>query len=399
MTTKAIWYGVILLVLLDALLFIVFISSAGQQALRYPEIGELTGTQLSFSELSRYFTKLAQKKGAPYAFEVLQIAPVPPGTDLHLLGHSVGDVLYKQQGVRGIQICTQDFRNACSHSIVVGLFVEKGEAALPQIVDACRQAPGKSGAYTMCFHGLGHGILAALNYDMSRAVEVFKKIGKAESSQCISGTIMEIIGGGFHNRELWKKENAKYLGDNNPLSLCQRDFMPEEARPLCYTYLTPHLFAAAGGNLQAPTPSDFKKAFTFCDALPRNNTPNRNACFDGFGKEFVVLAKNRDVRNIEAMTDEELARVYEWCLLTPDKTGALACVNSAMQSLYWGGENDRNVAVKFCGILKDDFYRAPCFKNLIGAVSFYINDPVYKKEFCAELPDHLLSYCRERLAL
>ncbi|MBI3420889.1 MAG: hypothetical protein HY006_02395 [Candidatus Sungbacteria bacterium] len=396
---EGIWpYAVIFLILLNGVLFTVFFSlSRTHPATAYPELHDLEGVVLSFKELAKYFTKLAEAKGAPYAFEVLRIAPIPPNTDMHLLGHIVGDILYRQQGAEGMRVCTQDFRNACSHSIVVGLFTEKGETALPQIVEACRQAPGQSGAYTMCFHGLGHGILAALDYDMPRAIEICKKTGRSELSQCISGMVMEIIGGGFHNKELWEKQHKKYLSDPNPLSLCQQDFMPSEARSMCFVYLTPHLFEAAGGSLASPTPKDFKKAFTLCDALPLPDTVNRNSCFGGFGKEFVVLAKNRDIRNIEYMTQEELGRIRTWCFLAPHEKGITACVEHAMQSLYWGGENDRDVAIRFCSLMSEDPYRSSCFENLIGAVSFYVKDPRYRKEFCGEIPADLHKTCREKL--
>ncbi|MDP3778766.1 MAG: hypothetical protein Q8R30_01800 [bacterium] len=394
------FYVVLLFVLFDSILFAGFvIISHTRSPMAYPELRDFNGSQSSFKDLAKYFTKLAEAKGAPYAFEVLKAASLPPDTDLHLLGHVVGDILYRQQGAEGIKVCTQDFRNACSHSIVVGLFTEKGEAALEEIAAICWQAPGQSGAYTMCFHGLGHGILSALGYDMPHAINVCEKTGKSESSQCISGAVMEIIGGGFHDREIWEKQRKKYLSDKNPMSLCLSDFMPEEARPMCFVYLTPHLFEAAGGNLAALGPQDFKKAFTFCDALPAGDSLDRKSCFGGFGKEFVVLAKNRDIRNIDSMTREELGKVYDWCLLTPDQKGAIDCINNATQSLYWGGENDRHVAIRFCDLMNKISHRSSCFQDLIGAVSFYIKDMDYRKEFCGELPPDFTKGCVMRLGV
>ena len=108
---------------------------------------------------------------------MLKRASVPSGTDMHLLGHVVGDILYAQEGLKGIKTCTHDFRNACSHTIVVGLFSEQGEVALPKIAETCYQAPGGSGAYTMCFHGLGHGVLAYTGYDLTKAAQLCQKTG------------------------------------------------------------------------------------------------------------------------------------------------------------------------------------------------------------------------------
>lgn len=368
----------------------------------YPEIGELEAKNLSFGELSRYFTDLAKRKGSEYAFSVLKFAHLPPNTDIHLLGHAVGDVLYKQKGLAGITLCTNDFRNACSHSIVVGLLLEHGESVLPDISQACRQAPGGSGAYTMCYHGLGHGVLAYTGYDLPKAVGLCKKTGTLEYHneeyvQCIGGAIMEIISGGGHNHSVWEKQRKIYLSQASPLSPCIKDFMPSEVRPMCFIYLTPYLWEAAGGDIGNPTEETFKKAFTFCDKLAPDDFVDRDACFGGFGKEFIAIVNQRDIRGVEALTDDQLKKMYEWCRLSPQPKGAASCVVFGANSLYWGGENDKSVAIRFCKTIGDNYYSNPCFSSLIGAVSQYIRDPQYKKEFCDELPPDRREECASHL--
>jgi hypothetical protein len=190
-----------------------------------PEITELEGNSMSFADLKKYFTSLAEKKGAEYAYQVLKVAYMPPNTDMHLMGHVVGDVLYKQKGIEGIKVCTNDFRNACSHSIVVGLLLEKGESILPDIAAACKQAPGGSGAYTMCYHGLGHGVLSYTNYDLAKTVPLCQKTGTEESIQCIGGAIMEIISGGDHDKRTWAKMRPNFLKPNDPTYPCLAEFM------------------------------------------------------------------------------------------------------------------------------------------------------------------------------
>ncbi len=379
---------------------------AGEGNFIYPEIKEIQDKQItSFVELTKYFTELANKKGGEYAFKVLLIAPIPPNTDMHLLGHTVGDVLYKQKGLEGIKVCTQDFRNACSHSIVVGLLLEKGESqeVLSQITDACKQAPGGPGAYTMCFHGLGHGVLAYAGYDMPAAIKICEKTGTLEygdreAIECIGGTVMETISGGFHNPELWAEQSKKYLPESDPLYPCNSDFMPENARQQCYIYITPNLFNVASGNIHpSNTPENFEKAFKFCGRIPENETWNRNACYGGFGKEFVVLGKDRDVRNIDKMSDEELVKVINWCGLADNKDGIRSCLNNAGGSIYWGGENDRHAVIRFCGLIQDGSMQDGCYMDIIGSVGFYITDQEYRREFCSELPAKHAENCRQNL--
>jgi len=330
------------------------------------------------------------------------VAAIPPDIDMHLLAHGVGDILYRQQGLGGIKVCTHDFRNACSHSIVIGLFVERGEAALPEIAQACYQAPGGSGAYTMCFHGLGHGILAYTGYKLEEAIEICKKTGTEsynyeESAQCISGSIMEIING-VHDRALWERQHVKYFKQEDLLYPCSGELIPEHAKVLCYLYLTPHLFDVAG-NMFHPTPEVIGRAFQLCNRLPQSDFANRDACYGGFGKEFIGLVQERDIRlsAAERITDTQLSQIYEWCQLADTQEGTAACIVQAMNSLYWGGENPRSVSIRFCSVIPDPFYQRACFLNLMDNVAFYIKDQNYRAEFCKELPNLYQEECSGKL--
>lgn len=395
------YFPLVLIVAATLLLALLRSSQSNAQA-NYPELKELVQTNRSFIDLSTYFSALSKKKGAEYAYQVLRVAPLPSGTDVHLLGHVVGDILYKQRGASGIKICTQDFRNACSHSVVVGLFNDQGPDALNQIAEACRKSPGGTGAYTMCFHGLGHGILAYYGYDMAKADEVCQKtstpaFNNREGVECVGGTVMEIISGGGHDPDKWQAANKLYLTADRPLGLCQNSFIPAAAKSQCYVYLTPFLFVASGGDLASPTEANFKKAFTFCEAIPSEEKDNRDACFGGFGKEFIVLAQGRDIRKIGDLNESQLRQVYDWCMLATPKEGRASCNISAVNSMYWGGENNYQTPIKFCLITNDEYQKNSCFVNLIGAVFYYRKDKSYLSEFCRNLPNPYQTDCISQL--
>ncbi len=354
----------------------------------------------TFKDLSFYFTQLAENKGAVYAFELLKIAPMLPNTDMHLLGHVVGDVLYKQEGVNGMYKCTQDFRNACSHTIVVGLLLDKGESALSLIADACKYAPGGSGAYTMCFHGLGHGVLAYNGYDLAKTVKMCQKTGNKEfnnreSSECVGGAIMEIISGGFHDRQAWEKQRLKFLSNVRPLEPCSLDIIPVEIKSVCYIYLTPHLFQVAGANLSKPDVKSMAKAFRYCDQIDIKEVSNRRVCFSGFGKEFIVLAKERDIRNMNSFTQSELQIVYRWCNLAVTAEGIQYCLEGAVSSLFWGGENNPQVSVDFCSLV-DKQYKNNCFNILMGNAHGYLKSKDLLQNFCNLLPIPYKEICLQK---
>lgn len=387
----------ILLLVLVLLGFIVFFSLKV-----YPEASYLKGKNLSFKELSGYFKDLATKKGAVYAFEVLKIAQLAPQTDFHLLGHVVGDVLYKQKGVEGITVCTQDFRNACSHSIVIGIFSDKGEEGLSEITDACKKAPGGTGAYTMCFHGLGHGILASTGYDFAKTVSLCKKTAPSSSQseyvECFGGAVMEIISGGFHDRHIWASKRLEYLDLQNPLGLCYRDFVDNLGREICMTYITPYLWEAVGANLGNLKDTDFEKSFAICNSIESSQKVERDACFGGFGKEFVSLSLGRDIRKIENMSGSQFSQVYNSCRLAKIKEGTASCIISAVNAIYWGGENKKEASIGFCSTIPDTYFKNTCFINLTSA-ALYFNRGNDKNiiNFCNSLPSNYKNDCFEKI--
>jgi hypothetical protein len=366
----------------------------------YPELKFLEEhSNLSFKDLSSFFSNLSEEKGAVYAFEVLKLAKAPPNTDMHLLGHVVGDALYIEKGIEGIKYCTQDFRNACSHSVVVGELLKNGKESLENISVACKSAPGGKGAYTMCYHGLGHGVLAFTNYDLPQAFKMCEQLGtdeyqNQEASECAGGVIMEIISGGFHDLQKWTVARPKYLEPLKPLELCNKDYVFSHAKTICYTYITPFLFEAAGADISSPTEKDFAQAFQFCKSIHPDQANYRNTCFGAFGKEFVTLAQNRDIRRVDQMTSEQLSRVYSWCRLASDESGSRACVEHAIQSLYWGGENDYHASISMCNVIANTPAREECFNYLWSVVKNYSSDIKYKDEVCGSFPSEYAFVCQ-----
>ncbi len=361
-------------------------------AVPYAEATTIADGVAGFEELQDRFQELAQDKGGVYAFEILGRATLPPNTDLHLLGHTVGDELYQEKGIDGIADCTQDFRNACSHSIVIGALNDfGGEAALGMIRDSCKKAPGGSGAYTMCYHGLGHGVFAFFSYDLAQTVDFCKKTGTEEHRdreyiECVGGAIMELMGGGGHDHDAWQRARAKYLDPTRPLAPCMDAVIPAETKSQCFVYLTPRLWELTHIDLGSPDPELFTEAFSYCDALPHAQQKLRDACYGGFGKEFVVIAGERDVRGVDAFSDATYQTAIDWCVSAGAEDGQRACVAEALSSVFWGGENDPEASFRFCGLVEDFSMKDACYARLATAIGGFTRGDV-RSALCARLPE------------
>ncbi len=367
--------------------------------LRGSETTSLAG--YSYPQLAEYFTKLAEQKGPRHAFDVLRSSKLRPNTDIHLLGHTISDVLYKKEGAAGMAICTNDFRNACSHAIVIGLYNDYGEAALEKISDACRRAPGGRGAYTMCFHGLGHGILAYYGYRMENALASCAKTGSLqyahrEMIECVGGAVMEIVGGGFHDRDIWQRQRVKYLSKKDPLAPCNKPVVPDAAKHMCYLYLTPNLIEPLAIEFATLTEQQVSKAFSACRQISLVEVANRDYCFGGVAKEFLVIVKARDFRNIEELTDADLDRWFWLCRLAESDDGIASCVRHSVNTFYWGGENNPRLSVRFCGRIHDVFSQNVCYSHLIGSVHTYAISSTMVSSACRLLPASYKKLCEER---
>lgn len=380
-------------------LCLVFVLSLSSAEGAYPEAATITENLSDFQDLTRRFEDLAKEKGGVYAYDVLLRATLPPNADIHLLGHTVGDVLYTQEGVDGVALCTQDFRNACSHSIVIGALNEFGEPALDMIREACHKAPGGSGAYTMCFHGLGHGVFAYFNYEIPATIDFCRKTGTAayfnrEYVECVGGMVMELMGGGGHNKDAWDESRKKYLATDDPLAPCSTAVIPRDVRGICYMYLTPHLFERAGADLAMPDERSIAKSFLFCDTISHEDTESRRSCFGGIGKEFPLLAVNRDTRAINTASDQALLRMHTLCGLAPHQEAHGICSDAIVDSLFWGGENNPDSAIRFCAFAPTSSEIKRCFAYLFDVASFYI-PPERKADICSRVPEEFETRCAD----
>lgn len=362
----------------------------------------LTDRQAHFDDFAEFFGEVAEEKGGVYAFNLMKTAPLPFGLDQHLLGHIVGDILYEQEGIDGMALCTHDFRNACSHTMVIGALIDYGEGALPQIRDACHDAPGGTGAYTMCFHGLGHGVLAYNGYDMEKTVAMCGRFGteeynNREAIECFGGAIMEIIGGGGHDEETWAMKRKEYLHKSDPFGICESAIVPDSYRPMCYNYMTPFAFEAYDADMAYPDPKIYEKTFALCDEVPKSQEAERQACFGGLGKEFIGIATGRNFTPDYEPNEEQLGLMYDWCTRAKPQDGLNYCINSTMDSLYWGGERPYSTALSYCSLVQDDESRDECFGKLISNVAIYIADQNYRHSFCAAMPSRYQNSCGEQL--
>lgn len=365
--------------------------------------GRVFDSDMSFPELATYFQDLAREEGGEHAFAVMINSELPSNIDTHLLGHVIGDMLYEQEGLAGMSLCTHDFRNACSHSIVIGALLEHGVSVFDDINDICRQAPGDSGlSYNMCFHGFGHGVLAYTDYDLEAAVALCERTGTAEHhyyefNECFGGVIMEIHAG-IHDRETWQRNAVQYLDAEDPANLCEHSFIPDRVRDICYVYLTPFIFDLFTAG-EFPTDEHIAQSFSYCDGIA--DTRNRHACYGGIGKELPGLLQGRDVSRIGQLTPVQLRQIEQRCALATTEAGYDVCNEYVLTSLYWGGENPHTFPAQYCGLVTSGDRQLSCYRNLHDVYAYYLPDDhaSHRQRYCDSYQDEVRADCYEYFSL
>jgi hypothetical protein len=177
--------------------------------------------------------------------------------------------------------------------------------------------------------------------------------------------------------------------------MCKADYMPDSAKILCYSYVTPFIFDAAGAVNGNPRPEIYAKSFSFCDEV--ENDAHRRSCYGGLGKEFVVLAQDRDIRKMEDTPTDKLKLAASWCMLAEKTEAQNACMLSILDSLYWGGENDPEVSIRYCSNLEVATAQDACFDHLFGITTYYQPDPKKREAICAAVPSGYTAMCEDIL--
>jgi len=378
-------------------------STTAVKVLQQFEVAELSFVRgWDTTQYQDYFERLAKQKGAVYAYEVLETSRLPEEVDAHEIGHTIGWVLYDEKGIAGMAYCTPSFRNACAHALVISAYIEQGEAALPDIVEACEQAPGGKGAYATCFHGIGHGILAYVDYNYEQAMEKCREVRdllKLDDSRatpnevwnrCVEGATME-LDLGTHDPQVWEQAKKVYFPETDLYMPCDASYVDPQVRPMCYSYLTWRFLEEAGAVRGAPSPETYPEAMAYCGAIEKPN--DRGGCYAGFGKNFIYLA-TLDERKARTLSDAALTNMTTWCRMAGTSEGEEACMLAILNGMDLANLEGAHTAARFCDVQQEEGgVRDSCFMHLIYNGHYYFGGTGDLATFCEGLPESYRKVC------
>jgi hypothetical protein len=328
------------------------LKNADPNATKYSYLKNTCLTASSeFSCLSDYYKKTVANYGATVAISDIKQRAKDNSNVLalcHPLMHVIGREAansYKSIAVafsKGDSYCWSGYH----HGIMEGMVAKISLKNLPsQLNGICADIPGKE-KYTFdyynCVHGLGHGIMAELEDDVFKSLNMCDNLsGDWEQQSCYSGIFMQniidstkVADSGFVSKD---------LKPNEPLYPCTS--VNDRYKGQCYLGQTSYALQVNGYN--------FSKVFGLCATV---NEPYRDICNQSMG---------RDIAN-QASHEPTLTRNN--CSLPKNDNDTINCIIGAAKEIISYYHSDKQ-AKDFCAIL-DTKYQTSC-KNTV--TSYYAN--------------------------
>lgn len=136
----------------------------------------------------------------------------------HNDAHLFGEALYQIEGKDGISVCDVSFNYGCYHSFLASVINSEGTDLIPELSKRCFEKSGKDGS--ACQHGIGHGVLSSLGYDLAslrKSIAVCHGFKNTDPvGGCLSGVFMEY---NFQSM-LLNEGKVRRIDENNPYFPC-----------------------------------------------------------------------------------------------------------------------------------------------------------------------------------
>lgn len=151
-------------------------------------------TTSDLSTQEAYWIEYIESNGGNVAYKAFtELISEVPSSRQHTLAHVMGSALYKAMGTDGLFICTSDYSYGCYHEFLGRAIHEGGLPIIESLSSACESILKTQSLG--CQHGIGHGILGYLGYDIESlkgSLAVCESLGKETiSHSCFGGVFME----------------------------------------------------------------------------------------------------------------------------------------------------------------------------------------------------------------
>ena len=321
----------------------------------------------------------------------------------HSIAHTIGRYVIRQgdHDPAVLASCLPIFQAGCYHGVMEGYMAAVPDVQPPALTELCAEldVPGTAEISAReCAHGLGHGLLERLGYDIPLALGACDTFtGEALRDECHDGVFMQNVvrGRGLPSSsttDLATADAEHAAGGHQHGAAAPADmamliagesfraddlafpcnFVEAQYQPACWSY-QPVAIARFKRDRGQPTLSG-------CELAPHESMAR---CYAGYGKQSTVW------------TTLDESRMIETCALapTPHDMDCLTGVVEALVDRSWGPE----LALSFCGrVARERAVSAEgCYEAMGARIGLLSADPRESERGCSGAAEpRLIEACR-----
>lgn len=294
-------------------------------------------------------------------------------TDCHQQAHRIGRLGYQASGEAAFQGCNASCHSGCYHGAMESFLHEKGTVNLAGDIDRLCSTFSTSFGIFECLHGVGHGVLALVNYDLPEAIRECDKLsnGFAQSS-CYGGLFMEnIIAAQGLGASLAGHETA-WVNRMDPYFPCNGIEQSQALQHECWMMQTSWMLTLFS--------YDFKKVAVLCADAPAEW---RSVCFASYGRD----AAGHTLRDPQ--------KILELCAHASYVNGYYErCVAGAVNVIvdFWGPAL-AGQAAELCAMVTEKAAKGACYQTLAARIPGLYDDAEYRTKACLLIEEPYRSLC------
>lgn len=282
----------------------------------------------------------------------------------HDTAHKAGRISYELYNEKAFQLCSSECHSGCYHGATEAYFREHGTANLSESLKTLCSSELNPFFSHQCLHGIGHGLMAWANYELTDALQACELLPKGVDS-CYSGVFMENIVGGLTDKK--SDHFTKYLSDD-PQYPC--DAVDDKYKNTCYFLQTSRMMQLFS--------SDFKKIADGCNGAP---APYQRTCFESMGRDVGGVYPGKELSSIAA------------CANAPAGTMRIGCLIGAAQDAFWD-PTGQDAAIRFCKALTDPAEKSACYTVMFDRAPQVLASKDEIRTFCAKAEDAYKTQCQ-----
>jgi plastocyanin len=343
---------------LSLLIFTIFIIISGGLAV-YSKKKNLHSNKTKISDLVRDETLLKKTlQGMTVKKVMTRLVDESEGGsayDCHQEAHNIGRMGYEIYKEKAFGECNASCHSGCYHGAMEKFLNEQGTEKLAENIDRiCKSFPTSFSVFE-CLHGVGHGVLAYVDYDLPEALKECQKLSDAFGrDSCYGGVFMENIltGQGLGASE--SDHDTKWVNREDPLYPCNAIDKDASVQHQCYLMQTSWMLTINN--------YDFDKVAAECLKAPDSLI---SVCFKSFGRD----AAGHTLRNPQ--------KIVEICNKVPKDSQGYheECATGAVNVIvdFWGPAL-RNQAHELCRIIEEPGKRV-CYTTLASRIKDVFGAP------------------------